>query len=51
MSYEGSAIECVHEFIRESGRKRFGKHHVIYLTDIRRTHAAKWKTVIGHPTR
>jgi hypothetical protein len=30
-----------------SGRR--GKHHEIYLTDIRRTDPSRWKTVIRQP--
>jgi len=48
---EGPTIERVHEFIRESGCRPFGKHHEIYLTDIRRAHPSKWKTVIRQPMR
>ncbi len=44
-------IERVHAFIEESGRQRFGKHHEIYLSDIRRADPAKWKTVIRQPMR
>lgn len=50
-SEEGPAIERIHEFIAASGRERFGKHHEIYLTDIRRADPAKWKTVLRQPMR
>ncbi len=50
-SEEGPVIERVHDFIAESGRERSGKHHEIYLTDIRRADPAKWKTVIRQPLR
>jgi len=30
---------------------RRGKHHEIYLSDIRKAAPAKWKTVIRHPMR
>jgi hypothetical protein len=46
---EGPTIERVHEFIRESGCRPRGEHHEIYLTDIRRAHPSKWKTVIRQP--
>lgn len=46
---EGPVIERVHEFIERAGRKRAGKHHEIYLTDIRRADPSKWKTVIRQP--
>lgn len=48
-SAEGSNIEKVHHFIEANGCKRRGKHHEIYLSDIRRADPAKWKTVIRHP--
>ncbi len=50
-SEEGPTIERVHAFIEESGHTRAGKHHEIYLTDIRRADPAKWKTVIRQPMR
>lgn len=48
-STEGPTIERVHRFIEESGRKPVGKHHEIYLSDIRRADPSKWKTVIRQP--
>ncbi len=48
---EGPTIERVHRFIEESGRRPFGKHHEIYLSDIRSTDPARWKTVIRQPMR
>jgi len=48
-SAEGPVIERVHDFIEQSGRTRSGKHHEIYLTDIRKADPAKWKTVIRQP--
>lgn len=50
-SEEAPTIEAVHEFISESGRQRVGKHHEIYLSDIRKADPAKWKTVIRQPMR
>lgn len=47
-SEEGPTIEKVHEFIDERSKRR-GKHHEIYLSDIRRADPAKWKTVIRQP--
>ena len=40
----------VHAFIDTLG-KRSGKHHEIYLSDIRKADPAKWKTVIRQPLR
>ena len=48
-SEEGPTIEKVHALIEESGKVRRGKHHEIYLSDIRRADPAKWKTVIRQP--
>ncbi len=48
-SEEGPTVEKVHSFITEQGSTRVGKHHEIYLSDIRRAAPAKWKTVIRQP--
>lgn len=48
-SEEGPTIERVHRFIEECGRKPRGKHHEIYLSDIRKADPKKWKTVIRQP--
>lgn len=42
-------IEKVHRFIEETGRRMAGKHHEIYLSDIRRAAPEKWKTIIRQP--
>ena len=47
-SEEGPTVDKVHEFIDSRG-KRIGKHHEIYLSDIRKADPAKWKTVIRQP--
>lgn len=47
-SEEGPTIERVHDFI-DSRSSRTGKHHEIYLSDIRRADPKKWKTIIRHP--
>lgn len=49
-SEEGPTVQKVHSFIDSIGR-RDGKHHEIYLNDIRKTAPAKWKTVIRQPLR
>ncbi|MCI5225593.1 MAG: hypothetical protein D3918_02785 [Candidatus Electrothrix sp. AX2] len=46
---EGPTVEKVHRFIEEHGEQRSGKHHEIYLSDIRRAAPANWKTVIRQP--
>lgn len=47
---EGPAIEKVHKFIGSRG-KCIGKHHEIYLTDIRKAAPSKWKTIIRQPMK
>lgn len=48
-SEEGPNIQKVHEFITINGHKLSGKHHEIYLSDIRRAAPEKWKTIIRQP--
>ena len=48
-SEEGPTVEKVHTFIGNSGRQRSGKHHEIYLSDIRRAAPEKLKTIIRQP--
>ena len=48
-SDEGPTIERLHRFIEAQGLKLTGKHHEIYLSDIRRAAPAKWKTIIRQP--
>jgi hypothetical protein len=47
-SEEGPTIERLHEFI-DARSSRAGKHHEIYLTDIRRADPKNWKTIIRQP--
>ena len=49
-SEEGPTIEKLHRFIDARGQ-RSGKHHEIYLSDIRRAEPSKWKTIIRQPLR
>lgn len=44
-SEEGPTIARVHQFIDERSALR-GKHHEIYLSDIRRAAPEKWRIVI-----
>lgn len=48
-SEEGPTIEKVHLFIKDNGSQRVGKHHEIYLSDIRQAEPEKWKTVVRQP--
>jgi len=49
-SEEGPVIAKLHEYIdARTGRK--GKHHEIYLSDICRTDAKRWKTILRQPMK
>ena len=48
-SEEGPTIEKVHSFIENNGSQKTGKHHEIYLSDIRRAAPEKWKTIVRQP--
>jgi hypothetical protein len=48
-SEEGPTVDRVHQFIQENGYRQAGKHHEIYLSDIRKAAPEKWKTVIRQP--
>ncbi|HEX9028359.1 MAG TPA: GyrI-like domain-containing protein [Anaerolineales bacterium] len=48
-SAEGPTIARLHAFIAAQGCQRAGKHHEIYLGDVRRTTPEKLKTVIRQP--
>jgi hypothetical protein len=50
-SAEGPTIERLHKFIADSGCKPVGKHHEIYLSDVRKADPEKWKTVIRQPMK
>ena len=48
-SEEGPTIDRIHDSIRQRGYVLVGKHHEIYLSDIRKTAPQNWKTVIRQP--
>lgn len=48
-SDEGPIIQKVHEAIINEGHSLTGKHHEIYLSDIRRASPEKYKTIIRQP--
>lgn len=48
-SAEGPTVEKLHGFIEDEGYKMRGKHHEIYLSDIRRTNPERLRTVIRQP--
>lgn len=47
-SEEGPTIERLHAYMDARGG-RTGKHHEIYLSDIRRADPKKWKTIVRQP--
>lgn len=49
-SEEGPTIARLHEHITASGSLT-GKHHEIYLSDIRRADPKKWKTILRQPMK
>ncbi|MBI5459780.1 GyrI-like domain-containing protein [Methanobacterium sp.] len=46
---EGLAVGKLHKFIENEGYKLRGKHHEIYISDMRRIKPEKLKTVIRQP--
>lgn len=48
-SAEGPTVAKIHDFITANGGKLSGKHHEIYLSDIRKAAPENWKTVIRQP--
>lgn len=48
-SAEGPTVMMLHDFIKESGYERNGKHHEIYLSDPRRAKPEKMKTILRQP--
>lgn len=48
-SEEGPTIQKIHKHIDENGFSLCGKHHEIYLSDIRRAAPEKWRTIIRQP--
>lgn len=47
-SDEGPTIQRVHDFVQAHSALT-GKHHEVYLSDIRRADPARWKTIIRQP--
>ncbi|MDO8811586.1 MAG: GyrI-like domain-containing protein [Gallionella sp.] len=48
-SEEGPTIAKVHRYIDAKGCQLRGKHHEIYLSDIRKAAPEKWQTIIRQP--
>jgi hypothetical protein len=49
-SEERPTIEKLHEYI-DGRAERAGKHHEIYLSDVRRAAPSAWKTIIRQPMK
>ena len=48
---EGPTIEKMHNFMKDNNYDFNGKHHEIYLSDIRKAAPEKWKTVLRQPVK
>lgn len=48
---EAPAVQKLHSYIENEGHSLNGKHHEIYISDMRRTKPEKLKTVIRQPFR
>ena len=48
-SEEGPVIERLHAAIKSTGLNLTGKHHEIYLSDMRRVPPEKYRTVLRQP--
>ena len=48
-STEGLTVSRLHQAITGHGRRPCGKHHEIYLSDIRKAAPEKWRTIIRQP--
>lgn len=47
---EGPTIVRLHQFVAQRGELA-GKHHEIYLSDIRRASPSRWRTLLRQPMR
>jgi hypothetical protein len=50
-SAEKATVEKIHDFIRENGYVKTGKHHEIYLSDPSKSAPEKMKTVLRQPMK
>lgn len=48
-SEEGPVIKALHDRIAAMGAKASGKHHEIYLSDVKKAAPDKWKTILRQP--
>jgi len=49
-SEEGPTISRLHEYV-DGHSSRVGKHHEIYLSDVRRAKPSSWKTILRQPMK
>lgn len=50
-SEEGPTIERLHDFILGNEYEFNGKHHEIYLSDLRKASSENWKTILRQPVK
>jgi hypothetical protein len=50
-SGEGPTIEKVHGFIKDNGYVFNGRHHEVYLSDVRRAAPERWRTIVRQPIK
>ena len=48
---EGPTIEKIHQYINTNGYELSGKHHEIYLSDLRRAAPEKMRTIVRQPLK
>ena len=46
---EAATVTAIHERIDQEGGTKRGRHHEIYLSDMKRTAPEKWKTIVRQP--
>lgn len=50
-SEEGPTVGKIHNFIKKNGHELRGRHHEIYLSDLRKEAPEKMKTVLRQPVK
>jgi hypothetical protein len=48
---EGPTVKKLHQFIKDNRFGFSGKHHEVYLSDIRDKESERWRTIIRQPIR
>ena len=49
MTTEPATIAGLHDFVEEQGLALAGRHHEIYLSDMRKGDPERWRTIIRQP--